>query len=262
LAQYLPASNKNYLDFRIDQWFPLVKSDTISLELRRNDSLFETKILTVNSLKKIKINPDKMYTMVNWKLLSDSVGYINMGLLNRFDINSAYKKLQKTKYLILDSRNYPHWIIYPLANKLLKTRKIFMQLTEPDYDYPGFVKWVPPMKAGKLYNPSYYKGTIIILVNCETMSRAEFTAMALKQSEKVVVIGSQTAGADGDVAVIPFPGGIYTYYSGIGIYQPDGKITQRLGIVPDIEVQPSLKGILEGKDEYIDRAMKYISTGQ
>jgi len=262
LAQYLPSSNKTFLEFKIDQWFPMVKKDTVNLEIRRKDSVFTTNILTVTSLKKIKIQPDKKYTFTNWKLLSDSVGYINMGLLKKNDIKPAYKVLQKTKYLIIDSRNYPHWVIYPLTAKLLKTRKIFMKLTEPDFDYPGLIKWVPPLKTGKIYNPTYYTGKIIILTNSETMSRAEFTIMALKQAENVIIIGSQTAGADGDVSIIPFPGAIYSYYSGLGVYQPNGQITQRVGIIPDIPVQPTLKGLLEDQDEYIDRAMYYINTGK
>lgn len=118
------------------------------------------------------------------------------------------------------------------------------------------------MKAGLPYNPNYYEGTIIMLVNDETMSRAEFTAMAIKQAEKVIVIGSQTAGADGDVSIIPFPGGIFSYYSGLGAYHPDYSVTQRIGLVPDIQVKPTLQGLLNGEDEYLNRALDYIRTGK
>lgn len=261
-ARYMPASNKTYLDYKIDQWLSLVKTDSVTLELKRNDSVFTTSIATVNNTRRIRLKPDKKYTLVNWKLLSDSVGYINMGVFDRMDINPAYAKLKNTKFLIIDSRNYPNWVIYPLAEKLLKTRKVFMQITEPDYDYPGLVKWINPLKAGSYYNPDYYKGTIIILVNSETMSRSEFTAMAIMQSEKVVVIGTQTAGADGDVSIIPLPGGIYSYYSGLGVYHPNGGITQRIGLVPDIEVKPTLQGLINGEDEYLNRAFEYIRNGK
>lgn len=261
-AKYMPASNKTYLDYKVDQWLSLVKDDTVHLELERNNQIIQTKLPTINTAKKIKINPDKAFTLTKWKLLSDSVGYINMGLFNSSDINPAYNKLKKTRYLIIDSRNYPHWVVYPLAEKLLKTRKVFMQITEPDYDYPGFVRYEPPMKAGMMYNTDYYKGKIIILVNSETMSRAEFTVMALRQAEDVTIIGTQTAGADGDISIVPFPGGIYTYFSGLGVYHPNGAATQRIGLVPDITVTPTLEGILNGKDEYLDRALEFVRTGK
>jgi C-terminal processing protease CtpA/Prc len=261
-ARFMPSSNKTYLNYKIDQWLSLVKTDSVSLELEREDKIIKTRIASVNNSRKIKLHPDKKYAFTNWKLISDSIGYINMGMFSKLDINPAYNKLKHTKYLIIDSRNYPNWVVYPLANKLLRTRKIFMHITEPDYDYPGHVKYIPPMKAGTLYNTDYYKGKIILLVNSETMSRAEFTAMAIMQAENVTVIGTQTAGADGDVSVIPFPGGIYCYYSGLGVFHPDGKDTQRIGLVPDIEVKLTLQGLINGEDEYINRAMEYIQNGK
>jgi len=262
IARYMPASNNTYLNYKIDQWLPLVKKDTILLEVQRNDSIFQIKIPALNNTKKLTQRPDKKYVQIKWTLLSDSVGYINMGVLNQMDVIPAYKKIRNTKYLIIDSRNYPHWLVYPLSRKLLKTRKPFIQITEPDYDYPGIVKYIPPLKAGKVLNPEYYQGKIIILVNSETMSRAEFTAMAIKQAENVIIIGTQTAAADGDVSILPLPGAMYSYFSGLGVYHPDGKITQRIGIKPDIEVTPTLEGVLNERDEYIDRAMEYILSGK
>ena len=55
-----------------------------------------------------------------------------------------------------------------------------------------------------------------------------------------------TAGADGNVSQINLPGGIQTYFSGLGIFYPDGTPTQRIGIVPDIEVKPTLAGLRAG----------------
>lgn len=261
-AKHTPSSNLTYLNYKTDQWLSLTKTDEVVLKLKRNDSVFETTIRTVNNLKSITIKPYKDFADVKWKLLSDSVGYINMQHLTPMNLDKAYNELKETRFLILDSRNYPNWVIYLLAKKILKTRKIFMQIAEPDYDYPGFIKWINPLKAGMYLNPDYYKGTVIILVDSETMSRSEFTAMAMMQAEKAIIIGSQTAGADGDVSAIPLPGGIYSYFSGVGVYHPNGEITQRVGLIPDIEVKPTLKGLINREDEYLNRAFEYIRTGK
>ncbi|NJK97444.1 MAG: hypothetical protein HC905_23295 [Bacteroidales bacterium] len=109
------TSNHTYLNYKLDQWISLVKTDSVTLEVIRNDSTIKTRIGTVNNHKRINQRPDKRYAFTTWKLISDSIGYINMGLLNRLDINPAYKRLKNTKYLIIDSRNYPHWVVYPLA---------------------------------------------------------------------------------------------------------------------------------------------------
>lgn len=46
--------------------------------------------------------------------------------------------------------------------------------------------------------------------------------------------------------------------SGIGVYYPDGSPTQKVGIVPDIEVKPTVQGIREGRDELMEKAVSLI----
>ena len=112
-------------------------------------------------------------------------------------------------------------------------------------------------------NPIQYKGKIIILVNEITQSQAEYTCMILQAAyKKVTIIGSQTAGADGDITGIKIPGGIQTAFSGHGVHYPDGRATQGIGIVPDIKISPTIKGIKEGKDEVLERALEYVKTGK
>lgn len=100
---------------------------------------------------------------------------------------------------------------------------------------------------------------MVILINEITQSSAEFHTMAYRVNPNATVIGSTTAGADGNVSRFYLPGGISTMISGIGVYYPDGKETQRIGIIPDIEVKPTLQGIKKGKDELIDKAIKIIN---
>lgn len=38
----------------------------------------------------------------------------------------------------------------------------------------------------------------------------------------------------------------------------DGRQLQRIGLVPDIPVAPTIQGIREGKDEVLERAMRYL----
>jgi C-terminal processing protease CtpA/Prc len=83
--------------------------------------------------------------------------------------------------------------------------------------------------------------------------------MALRTAPRSTVIGSTTAGADGNVSQFTLPGGINTMISGIGIYYPDGKETQRIGIVPNIEVKPTIRGIKENKDELLEKAISIIN---
>ena len=54
------------------------------------------------------------------------------------------------------------------------------------------------------------------------------------------------------------PGGLWTGFSGIGVFYPDKHPTQGLGIVPDIEVRPTIAGLREGRDEVLEEALRQI----
>ena len=99
----------------------------------------------------------------------------------------------------------------------------------------------------------------MVLVNENSQSQAEYTAMAFHSVKNSTIVGSTTAGADGNVSTILLPGGLRSMISGIGIYYPNGKETQRVGIVPDIVVKPTINGIKNGKDEVLERAIKVIN---
>jgi C-terminal processing protease CtpA/Prc len=71
-------------------------------------------------------------------------------------------------------------------------------------------------------------------------------------------VGSTTAGADGNVSSIPLPGGLSTMISGIGVFYPDKRPTQRIGIVPDVEARPTLAGIRAGRDEVLEAGIRQI----
>lgn len=112
----------------------------------------------------------------------------------------------------------------------------FVKFSNGSIEHPGLFTYTDTFSVGK-ENPDYYKGKVVILVNELTQSSSEFHAMAYRVHPNAIVIGSTTAGADGNVSQFYLPGGISTMISGIGVYYPDGKETQRIGIIPDIEVK-------------------------
>jgi len=46
--------------------------------------------------------------------------------------------------------------------------------------------------------------------------------------------------------------------SGFGAYFPDGTEKQRVGIVPDVEVRTTIKGIRQGRDEVLEAGIEVI----
>jgi C-terminal processing protease CtpA/Prc len=134
--------------------------------------------------------------------------------------------------------------------------------TFPDIANPGAFHFgdgpSPTIRPG----PVHYGGKVVILVDETTQSQAEFTAMALRAMPNAIVVGSTTAGADGGVFSIPLPGQLSTLISGLGVFYPDHRPTQRIGIVPDIVVKPTIQAIAAGRDEVLETAMHLIATSK
>jgi hypothetical protein len=96
---------------------------------------------------------------------------------------------------------------------------------------------------------------VILLFDERTQSQAEYTCMGLEQFPEAIKIGSTTAGADGNVSKVYLPGKIFSYLTGLGTFYPDYLQTQRIGIIPDYEVQPTISGVRAGRDEVLAYAL-------
>jgi C-terminal processing protease CtpA/Prc len=257
-ARYIASSNNTYLDSRVDLWMSVVKTNPASIKLLRGLDTIKLKIKTLATpyILKQKNKDVKPYFFIN-----DSVGYIHLGKIKANHTDSMFIALKHTKFLIIDGRYYPNWTVYELAEKFLPDRTIVAQISEPDYRYPGYIKWVEPMYAGKP-NKEYYKGKLILLINDETMSQGEITIMTLMKAPSAITIGTQTAGACGDVSSLPVPGGINISFSGLGYYFSDYSELQKKGIRPSIEVKTTISDLVSGKDAILERAMEYIKNGK
>jgi len=192
-----------------------------------------------------------------WKTLNSNIGYVNMSLIEIPDIASMMESLMACKAIIFDVRNYPRGTMNEICKYLYPEPRPFVKFTLPDLSYPGKYYWFNGEALGNKNNQSY-KGKVILLVNEHTQSHAEFTVMALQAADNTTVIGSQTAGADGNVMGINLVGSIQTGISGIGIFYLDGRGTQRIGIVPDIEVHQTIDGIRSGIDEILEKALSNL----
>jgi C-terminal processing protease CtpA/Prc len=149
--------------------------------------------------------------------------------------------------------------MYDIANWLNPAGRPFVTFTRPLFEKPGTTHLETWIDAGPTSpNPNYYRGKVILLGDERTQSHAEFTMMALRTAPDVTIVGSPTAGADGNVSLIALPGGLRTYFSGLGVFYPDGRPTQRVGIVPDVLAVPTIAGIQNGVDEVLERALSLV----
>lgn len=197
-----------------------------------------------------------------FRMLPGEIAYVNNGLLRRDTLAALWPRIQKARAMIIDARNYPlDFVVHDFCNYLLPKPTVFYRATAPSLERPGLFAFKPSPPTGSK-NKDYFKGKVVILVNEQTQSSAEFHVMAYQTHPNAKVIGAATAGADGNVSDIVLPGNIQTRFSGLGIYYPDGRETQRTGIAIDIMAKPTAAGIAAGKDEVLERAVEWINSGK
>lgn len=192
-----------------------------------------------------------------FQLLADDIAYIKLSTIKRADISGYMARAAHTKGLIVDIRNYPaEFVPFALGQYFIDQPTPFVRFTTGDLGNPGSFTWGPELNLAP--QASRYPGKVMILLDEVSQSQSEYTAMALRAGPRAKVIGSTTAGADGNVSPIPLPGGLQSLISGIGVFYPDKRPTQRVGIIPDIEVKPTIAGVRAQRDEVLDTAIREI----
>lgn len=195
-----------------------------------------------------------------YKLINSNIAYLNVGSIKKDYLNLFMPDILKTKGLIIDLRVYPSdFIVFHLGRYFFRHPKNFVKFTNGSIQNPGYFTYSKKLKVG-IKNKNYYKGKVVILIDENTQSSSEYHAMAFKTASNSITIGSSSAGADGNISILSLPGGVKTMISGIGVYYPDGTETQRIGIKPDIEIHPSIKGISEQRDEILEKAIEIIEN--
>jgi len=190
--------------------------------------------------------------------LSLEIAYLKLSSVQASQAAGYIEAAAGTKGLIIDIRNYPSdFVVFALGSHLVDRSTEFARFTVGDPANPGAFHWRgTPLSL--IPTAPRYTGKVAILVDESSVSQAEYTAMAFRCAPNAVVVGSTTAGADGNVSPIPLPGGLQSMISGIGVFYPDKRPTQRIGIVADVEARPTIQGIRSGRDEVLEAALRHI----
>ena len=257
-----PASNYE-TQLRDMPYHRLLRSpvDSLQLEILRDGQRISRTVRCLEIQKvnfRSEINPKT--TDSSYKIIKGNIGYLFPGRYYNRQLGAIKKAFGGTKGIVIDMRTYPsEFMPFSFGAYIKPAASPFVKFTVGDPGFPGMFRFTQLLSNGE-DNPAYYKGPIVELVNAFSQSQAEYTTMAFQTAPDLTVIGSTTAGADGNVSGIWLPGGIFTMISGIGVFYPDGTKTQRAGIKINKVVKPSLKGIKEGKDELLEQAILIIES--
>lgn len=257
LAPYITASNKASQSRNIR---PLLlarqqnDNNPLPVEIRRGE---QTMSLELNQFNRKEMTGVK--SMTEYAKANSDILFLNVGMSSSDELVSAVKKNMSAKGIIFDLRQYPRDFMsfFKLSDILLPDTVINLWFSSSLLDYPGNYKKYNECPLGKK-NPDYFKGKVAILVNENTQSLGEMTAIALSYAPQAAVVGSTTSGADGNATTFVMPGNMVVSYTVFGAYYPDWVQCQRTGVKIDIHARPAVRDILDGKDVLIERAIEYI----
>lgn len=226
----LPHSNEgNFLQIA-EQY---VLSDSVpkmNMVIKRGDSIIN-KSISLYEMGSFIIN----YDSISYKIISDSVGWINLSELKREEVPMVSKHLNSTKIVVIDARNYPNSTIDLLCSWLMKEPKPFAVFTKPQKKCLGEFAEVDTVFT-EYKSVNSYPGKLVIICDASSVSQSEYSILALKTFPNSVVIGENSGGTTGYTTTFNLPGGIVCRMPVTSFRGLNFKV-QGVGIPPDIQLK-------------------------
>ena len=193
---------------------------------------------------------------VKSKPLGGGVQYLNLDLISWEEITALLPELQKASAIICDLRGYPngnHLLIGHLLKKADTARWMGIpQIIRPDYEQVEYrrIGWFLAPRAPAL------SAKIVFLCDGSAISYAESFLGYIEGYKLATIVGQPSAGTNGNVNTLSLPGGYTVSWTGMRVEKIDGSRHHGVGIVPDVLVERTVRGVRAGRDEFLDKALE------
>lgn len=202
-------------------------------------------------------------TYLPYKKLDKGIHYINLILVDMETFNYLLPELEKSTGLIFDLRGHPFGKDKILEHLMTTgdTTKAWLYIPKivyPDHQKPRDsinINWKGVLNPKK---PYLGDKKIIVLADGNAISYSESLISFIKGYNIGTIVGQPTAGTNGNFNTFMLPGEIQIKWTGMKVVQHDGSQLFGIGIVPDVYVEKSVKGIREGRDEFIEKAIELV----
>jgi len=229
------------------------------LQLERSSQKFEAKLEYRKDYPSFpKTTREKLKTY-------EDVTYFDICQYEQHETEELKEVLSGVQKAVFDLRGYP--------GDLTRLMENFIPVRPMKLSSPGIAMTLTPLnytqeesRHSRCYDSTYmdeeklaaepfYKFPYVVLWDERNGSFAEWLAERLwSASSKAISVGTPTAGADGAVTHFELPGGVEICFSGGGATSDDFEYS----LIPDIIVEPTLTGVLSGKDEVLETALELL----
>lgn len=189
--------------------------------------------------------------------LAPGVFYVDLTRARMAEIAPRLEALASARGVVVDVRGYPedggfgilpHLLDAPETDRWMHVAKI----VGPSYETAGWndfgwnLKPAAPRVSGK----------VVFLTDGSAISYAESVMGYVADRKLGTIVGSPTAGANGNVASFVSPGGFRLGFTGMRVTRHDGHSPHHLvGVAPDVAAAPTLAGLRAGRDEVLERGL-------
>ncbi len=187
------------------------------------------------------------------------VVYLDLDRYNDEEFPKALEEAQKAEGVVFDMRGYPQVGMYLL--------RLFATKPWVGDRYSDVITVRPDRRGVKLetYKPPVtkpivppWKAKVAFLTDGRAVSYAE-TFLAVADNTKIgTIVGEPTAGSNGGIALYVLPDGTRVSWTGQKAVRADGSRLHGVGIQPAVTVHRTLKGLAEGRDEVLDKAVELV----
>jgi C-terminal processing protease CtpA/Prc len=256
---YFSSSNENGENYNVTNWMLNGSLDeTVTLDIKNQE---DTKSVLAQRIQFREVS-QKESAIKDTIRFFENIAYVNLAWLTKEKIQAMFTEIKESKALIFDMRGYPKLIIWELAKFLIDEKKLNAYYQIPIFDISYFHNnQSNSLLTGKEFTigiEKKYTNPIVVLMDESTVSQAEYTCSVIKELTGATLIGRQTAGADGDVTYVALPGNVYVSFTGMDAMNARQISEQGIGLLPDIEVEYTLEGIREERDEILEKALEYL----
>jgi C-terminal processing protease CtpA/Prc len=185
--------------------------------------------------------------------------YVDISRITDEDFTRAVDRLAAAKGVVFDLRGYPNLSTIALAHLTDKpvdsAQWHVPQVSRPDREGMTFQRdsWTVEPRTPRI------AGKAAFLTGGGAISYAE-TYMGIVEHYKLAeIVGGPTAGTNGNVNPFKLPGGYTVVWTGMKVLKHDGSQHHKVGIQPTVPVSRTLRGVAEGRDEVLEKAIEIVS---
>lgn len=241
--------------------------ENIELKIKKKDnSIFTASISR-------KLISDKKYQTFELQITNDNIAYLKINDFENHNykrlFDSLYVKILPSKALIIDVREngggssgQGFYVLSHLIEKNTLSSKSKTKQNISSFRASGYTDtWLEfaPVNIYPIENKEKYLKPVIILTGVQTFSAGEDFLVAFDNSKRGIKIGQATGGSTGQPLYFDLPrGGRFRICTKRDIY-PNGKEFVGIGIIPEIEIQETLKSIHDKKDIVFEKAIELLN---